>query len=105
MLVSLFIIGGCSDKKLDNESKEYANDYLYIYGKLWLYWEKVIPFNTHEESGNAGTHNTIKTKLKEANVNTNGLALQGNIARTDEGKKQTINWLKKIRILGGKNER
>ena len=54
----------------------------------------VIPFNTHEGSGNAGTYSTIKSKLSGANVNTNGLALQGKIARTDSGKDQTINWLK-----------
>lgn len=54
----------------------------------------VIPFNTHEGSGNAGTYSTIKSKLSGANVNTNGLALQGKTARTDSGKDQTINWLK-----------
>lgn len=56
----------------------------------------VIPFNTHEGSGSAGTYSTIKSKLKESNVNTNGLALQGKTARTDSGKKQTIDWLKEL---------
>lgn len=54
----------------------------------------VIPFNTHEGSGNAGTYERIADKLKGADVNTNGLALQGKMAREDSGKKQTINWLK-----------
>lgn len=57
----------------------------------------VIPFNTHEGSGSAGTYNTIKNKLPNSNVNLNGLALQGRIARTENGKNQTINWLK---VLG-----
>lgn len=56
----------------------------------------IIPFNTHEGSGNAGTYNTLKNKLTESNVNTNGLALQGSVARTDEGKNQTIAWLKEL---------
>ena len=54
----------------------------------------IIPFNTHEGSGSSGTHNTIKNKLTKANVNTNGLALQGKVARITEGKEKTINWLK-----------
>ncbi len=56
----------------------------------------IIPFNTHEGSGSAGTYNIIKNKLTNANVNTNGLALQGSVARTDEGKTKTINWLKEL---------
>ena len=56
----------------------------------------IIPFNTHEGSGSSGTYNTIKNKLTNANVNINGLSLQGKNARTDNGKEQTINWLKKL---------
>lgn len=56
----------------------------------------VIPFNTHEGSGNAGTYSKIKSKLSSATVNTNGLALQGKTARTDSGKEQTLNWLKEL---------
>jgi len=56
----------------------------------------VIPFNTHEGSGNSGTYNTLKNKLSNSNVNTNGLALQGSVARTNEGKTKTINWLKEL---------
>ena len=56
----------------------------------------IIPFNTHEGSGDAGTYNTIKNKLTTANVNINGLALQGKVARTNEGKEKTINWLKEL---------
>ena len=58
--------------------------------------KKVIPFNTHEGSGDAGTYETIKTKLPNAKVNTNGFNLDGKTARSDEGKTQTIEWLKEI---------
>lgn len=54
----------------------------------------VIPFNTHEGSGSSGTYDTIKSKLKSSSVNTSGLALTGSKARTDDGKNDTINWLK-----------
>ena len=56
----------------------------------------VIPFNTHGGSGNAGTYNTIKSLLANSNVNTNGLAVIGNKARSEEGKEETINWLKSL---------
>jgi len=55
----------------------------------------VVPFNTHEGSGNAGTYETIKSKLPKANIK-DGLALQGVVARTESGKNETINWLKKL---------
>ena len=58
--------------------------------------KKVIPFNTHEGSGSAGTYNKIKNKLPNSNVFTNGLAIQGKTARTDNGKEQTIKWLKEL---------
>ena len=53
----------------------------------------VIPFNTHEGSGDAGTYSTIQSKLPDAKVNTDGLAIDGKTARTDDGKNQTIQWL------------
>ena len=56
----------------------------------------IIPFNTHEGSGSSGTYNIVKNKLSNANVSTNGLALQGKIARTEEGKTKTISWLKEL---------
>ena len=56
----------------------------------------VIPFNTHEGSGNAGTYDTIKEKLPSANVNTQGLALDGKTSRSEDGKQQTIDWLKQL---------
>lgn len=56
----------------------------------------VIPFNTHEGSGNAGTYDTIKNMLKDSDVKVNGLALKGSTARKAEGKRTTINWLKDL---------
>ena len=70
---------------------------LYTFLESYDFSEKIIiPFNTHEGSGNAGTYKTIKDKLSKSNVNTNGLALQGKVARTNSGKEQTINWLKEL---------
>lgn len=56
----------------------------------------IIPFNTHEGSGDVGTYDTIKSKLSKSKVNTNSLALQGKTARTDKGKEETIKWLKEL---------
>ncbi len=61
-----------------------------------FYGKTVIPFNTHEGSGSAGTYSIVKNKLPNTNVNTNGLAIQGKVARTDDGKEKTINWLKEL---------
>lgn len=54
----------------------------------------VIPFNTHEGSGSSGTYNTIKNKLKNVNVNTNGLAIQGKTARQESSRSTVEKWLK-----------
>ena len=56
--------------------------------------KNVIPFNTHEGSGDAGTYQSIQSKLPNAKVNTKGLALDGKTARSDDCKQQTIDWLK-----------
>lgn len=56
----------------------------------------IIPFNTHEGSGSSGTFETLKNKLKKSNVNTNGLAITGQDARSEEGKEKTIKWLKEL---------
>ena len=56
--------------------------------------KNVIPFNTHEGSGDAGTYGKIQSKLPSAKVNDKGLALDGKTARSDEGKEKTVQWLK-----------
>ena len=54
----------------------------------------IIPFNTHEGSGNSGTFSDIKSKMKSSNVNTNGLAIQGKTARQESSRSTVENWLK-----------
>ena len=54
----------------------------------------IIPFNTHEGSGNSGTFSDIKNKMKSSNVNTNGLAIQGKTARQESSRSTVENWLK-----------
>lgn len=54
----------------------------------------IIPFNTHEGSGNSGTYTSIKNKMKSSNVNTNGLAIQGKTARQESSRSTVENWLK-----------
>lgn len=56
----------------------------------------IIAFNTHEGSGNAGTFNSIKSKMKSSNVNTNGLAIQGKTARQESSRSTVENWLKEL---------
>ena len=56
----------------------------------------IIPFNTHEGSGNAGTFTKLSNILKNSNVNKKGLSLTGKTARTQKGKEQTIEWLKSL---------
>lgn len=55
----------------------------------------VIPFNTHEGSGDAGTYEFIRKKLSNVVV-LDGLALNGREARTEKGKEETIAWLQKL---------
>ena len=54
----------------------------------------IIPFNTHEGSGNSGTYTSIKNKMKSSNVNTNGLAIRGLEARKESSRSTVENWLK-----------
>jgi flavodoxin len=56
--------------------------------------KKVIPFNTHEGSGASGTYNTIKNKLSNSNVITNGLAIRG--ANVRSSKSEVESWLKEL---------
>lgn len=56
----------------------------------------VIPFNTHEGSGNSGTYQDIIDALPNANVNTNGLAIRGTDAREESSRTTIENWLQKL---------
>lgn len=56
----------------------------------------VIPFNTHEGSGNAGTYDALKNKMPGATLKGGGFNLSGSTARTDDGIKQLDNWLAEL---------
>lgn len=45
----------------------------------------VIPFNTHEGSGNAGTYDILKSKMFGATLKGNGFNMPGYTARTNDG--------------------
>ena len=80
-----------------------SNDYKYIFRKIFIntFLEKynfsgktIIPFNTHEGSGDAGTYANIKNKMSSSNVNTNGLSIRGATAREESSRSTVVNWLK-----------
>ena len=54
----------------------------------------IIPFNTHEGSGDSGTYAYIKNKMSSSNVNTNGLAIRGATAREESSRSTVENWLR-----------
>ncbi len=56
----------------------------------------VIPFNTHEGSGNSGTYEILKEKLSGATLKGDGFNLPGSTARTEEGIKQLDAWLETL---------
>lgn len=56
----------------------------------------IIPFNTHEGSGNSGTYNSLKTKLPEAIFKGDGFNIRGSLARTNEGIEKLKTWLNNL---------
>lgn len=56
----------------------------------------VIPFNTHEGSGNAGTYEILKSKMPGATLKGDGFNIPGSVARTDEGIKMLDDWLSSL---------
>lgn len=58
--------------------------------------KKVMPFNTHEGSGNSGTYQNIKEVLSNAEVIGDGFNMTGIVSRTEEGKKMVDDWLSRI---------
>lgn len=56
----------------------------------------VIPFCTHEGSGEAGTYQKLKAYLPEASVVTQGCAVVGRTARTEAGRQQVQAWLEEL---------
>lgn len=53
----------------------------------------IIPFNTHEGSGNSDTYATLKAKFPEATFKGDGFNMPGHVARTPEGLAKVDAWL------------
>ncbi|MBQ8984809.1 flavodoxin [Candidatus Saccharibacteria bacterium] len=56
----------------------------------------IIPFNTHEGSGNSGTYEKLKGELANSTVIGDGFNMSGAVARTDEGIKKLDEWLENL---------
>ena len=56
----------------------------------------VVPFNTHEGSGNAGTYEILKAKMAGATLKGDGFNMSGSAARTDEGIKKIDGFLDRL---------
>jgi flavodoxin len=53
----------------------------------------VIPFNTHEGSGNSGTYDILKSKMTGATLKGDGFNMFGSTARTNDSIEKLNNWL------------
>ena len=58
----------------------------------------VIPFNTHEGSGNAGTYEILKSKMSGATLKGDGFNISGSTARKDEGIRKLDEWLEGLGV-------
>ncbi|MBR3220557.1 flavodoxin [Candidatus Saccharibacteria bacterium] len=58
----------------------------------------VVPFNTHEGSGDAGSYNSLKEKFPTAKF-LSGLAITGRAAREAGSKEHIKDWLGEIQYL------
>ena len=56
----------------------------------------VIPFNTHEGSGNAGTYDILKSKMTGATLKGDGFNMSGSTARIDDGIRRLDDWLSEL---------
>ena len=56
----------------------------------------VVPFNTHEGSGNAGTFEMLKATIPSASVIGDGWNIAGVKARTPSGQKELIDFVKTL---------
>ena len=56
----------------------------------------IIPFNTHEGSGNNGTYDKLKQKFPAASFRGDGFNITGTRARTPEGLKDLDAWLETL---------
>lgn len=53
----------------------------------------IVPFNTHEGSGNAGTYEKLKQRFPDANFTGDGFNMTGTMARSARGIQKLNNWL------------
>ena len=53
----------------------------------------VVPFNTHEGSGNSGTYETLARLMPGAKLVGGGFNMPGHVARTEEGARRVEEWL------------
>ena len=67
--------------------------------KMNLDGKWMIPFNTHEGSGDAGTYHLLKEKFPQAKFRV-GLAITGRSAREDSSKEHIKDWLNENKLLG-----
>ena len=56
----------------------------------------VIPFNTHEGSGNSGTYEKLQSILTGAELKGDGFNLSGSVARTSTGLQRLDSWLSEL---------
>ena len=56
----------------------------------------IIPFITHEGSGDAGTYESLKEKMPEATFKGDGFTVFGSKARTEEGIEKLNSWLENL---------
>lgn len=69
--------------------------YNFIEKHIWT-GKTVIPFNTHEGSGNAGTYERLKIKMPGAILQGGGFNMTGQSARTIEGLQKLNDWLRNL---------
>ena len=56
----------------------------------------VVPFCTHEGSGDSGSFETLKERLPDADVLQNGFSITGHEARTEDGLRSLEPWLDEL---------
>ena len=56
----------------------------------------IIPFNTHEGSGNSGTYEALQTAVNGATLKGDGFNMTGVEARTDSGITKLDSWLNEL---------
>ena len=58
----------------------------------------VIPFNTHEGSGNAGTYEKLAELMPGATLKGDGFNMSGSTARTEDGIRKLDEWLERLGV-------